>query len=100
MHRYYSRLTIIEFSGMERRKVAGEGKVMEDKAKSASAVMPILLGMARGLDVDEVNRATTDLQEKLPEADLRIIEGLSVLLIIYHKVGASKHRQEKALLEQ
>lgn len=58
-------------------KVPGDGPRMEAAAKAASAGFPTLWGLLNQLDGDKIREETMSLATLLPQADIRVIEGLA-----------------------
>ena len=78
---------MIQFRSPDRLTPPAEGMSLLNSAKAASSAMPWLLRIGRDLDVTEVNHTTSVLQEIMPEAGLRIMEGIAIPLCIARKVN-------------
>ena len=77
---------MIQFRPLDKAKKPGEGRNLLLQARKASAAMPALLKIGQDLELEEVNQTTEYLMGLLPDADIRILEGISIPLCIGRKV--------------
>lgn len=93
--RYYSRLFLIVFEEVNRRKNPGEGVELEEMAKLASSSFPKLVClMKEKLTKAVINKQTLEILEHFPEADIRLLEGMAIPLafsriVSYIKIHAA-----------
>jgi hypothetical protein len=89
--RYSSRLCVIRFEKLDKRKKPGEGAELEELATAASTAMPYLLSVGQSLTRNTIGIETEALQDQLPTADIRVLEELAVPVAVARKVGSIVH---------
>ena len=84
--RYLTRMAILKFEKLQQKK-AGVGPKLLRAAKSGAAAFPHLLGIVKQLNMNEVMDTAEYLQLKMPNEDVRTLEGLGLLLHFTKKVN-------------
>ena len=76
----------LRFSTQEKRKIPGEGMLLEEKARAASSSLPLLLDMGKVSNEELAREMRMIDQPTEEEKDLRQLQGAAVLLAICRKV--------------